>query len=331
MSFVTMEDVMAIMEGLVKSLWTTMLGSKNTLESSSFPLMTYTEAIGRYGSDKPDTRYNFEIEDLALESGQVTELLPIGHGPFLKGTFILEDFDNDDWVSLKKEVDLTNVIPIGMPKLAKSLNLTPSSDNSSWSQYIGFIASRNLEDHVGSTTLGRIRTHLMRRLEAKGILERHKLKDNAFLWVYDFPLLARAEKVSDLTGNPFRQFQSMHHPFTAPVAGDLHLIETEPLKVRGQHYDLVLNGCEIGGGSIRIHSADLQEYILRQVIQLPDTYISHFQHLLNALRSGCPPHGGMAIGLDRIIAIMCGATSIRDVIAFPKNGAGMDLCVKSPN
>lgn len=141
------------------------------------------------------------------------------------------------------------------------------------------------------------------------------------MWVEDFPLFLPAEEASP-TG-----IESAHHPFTQPHPDDINLIYTDPLKVRGLHYDLVLNGFEIGGGSIRIHDPKLQEYVLNDVLGEDTTNLSH---LLEALACGCPPHGGIALGLDRLIAILCQANSIRDVIAFPKSGEGKDLMADAP-
>lgn len=157
-------------------------------------------------------------------------------------------------------------------------------------------------------------------METRGLA----LRDPAlfsFLWVLDFPLfLAKEESPTEL--------ESAHHPFTAPHPGDIHLLYTEPEKVRGQHYDLVLNGNEIGGGSIRIHDAQLQRYILETLLKEDVKLLSH---LLQALDYGAPPHGGIALGLDRLVCLVTGAPSIRDVIAFPKSYRGHDLMSNAPD
>lgn len=143
----------------------------------------------------------------------------------------------------------------------------------------------------------------------------------SFLWVVDFPLfLTKEESPTEL--------ESAHHPFTAPHSSDIHLLYTEPEKVRGQHYDLVLNGSEIGGGSIRIHDAQLQSYILATLLKEDVKLLSH---LLQALDYGAPPHGGIALGLDRLVCLITGAPSIRDVIAFPKSYRGHDLMSNAPD
>ena len=144
-----------------------------------------------------------------------------------------------------------------------------------------------------------------------------------FLWVIEFPLLAFDKEMN--------RWYSSHHPFTAPVAEDVEFLKSDPKRVRGQHYDVVVNGVELGGGSIRIHRRDVQETVFKDVLQLDDETIqSRFGYMLDAFRYGAPPHGGIALGFDRLIALLCGAESIRDVIAFPKTAKGTDLMAESP-
>lgn len=176
-----------------------------------------------------------------------------------------------------------------------------------------FRTSRTLKAHVGYTLLGRVRQSCIQKLNFEPDL-------NTFLWVNEFPLFY------DSNG----KLNSMHHPFTAPIANQRHLLESEPLSVRAHHYDLVLNGVEIGGGSARIHEASFQEEILGKYLQLPHDKIALFKHLLDALKYGAPPHAGFALGLDRLIAVMRGSKSIRDVIAFPKNSSGHDPLFRAP-
>jgi aspartyl-tRNA synthetase len=153
-----------------------------------------------------------------------------------------------------------------------------------------------------------------------------KVRDDQwnFLWVVDFPLIT-----FDRDAN---RYLSTHHPFTAPVAEDVPLLDTEASKVRGQHYDIVLNGVELGGGSIRIHKPDVQKKVFEEVLKIPpDIAQSRFGYMLQAFRYGAPPHGGIALGLDRLCAILCGSTNIRDVIAFPKTAKAVDLMTSSPS
>jgi aspartyl-tRNA synthetase len=141
--------------------------------------------------------------------------------------------------------------------------------------------------------------------------------------VVDFPLLSFDKEQN--------RWYSSHHPFTAPVAGDIPLLTTDPKKVRGQHYDIVVNGVELGGGSIRIHQPAVQKLVFEQVLQIPPELVqARFGYMLEAFKYGAPPHGGIALGFDRLIAILCGTSSIRDVIAFPKTAKGTDLMTDSP-
>lgn len=300
MSWVTMNDVMETMEELIRTLWSSIL---NLALPATFPRLTYAEALSRYGSDKPDTRYSFLIRELSRDGKIVRE-----------------------------ELDLSSVASrLALPSLLATYGgaLILSPDGQSVQ------GERSIDEHVGSSELGKLRSTVIRDIEARGWAADYRQGSTYnFLWVYDFPLLARAQAANNpLTGAPARRYESMHHPFTAPHPDDLPLLLSggDPLEARGQHYDLVLNGTEVGGGSIRIHSPHLQGYILREVIGLAEDYVTQFEHLLVALASGCPPHGGMALGLDRLVALMCGTDSIRDVIAFPKNGSGFDLCVRAPN
>lgn len=174
------------------------------------------------------------------------------------------------------------------------------------------------EGYVPYEVSGKIRTKAASLLEAKGV---KFIPDNQFnfLWIVDFPLFLPAESGEGL--------ESAHHPFTAPHPEDEKYLKTDPLEIRSQHYDLVLNGAEIGGGSIRIHDADTQRYVFENILQED---AGQLQHLIDALSYGCPPHGGIALGLERMLAVICGANSIRDVIAFPKTVEGRDSMSGAP-
>jgi aspartyl-tRNA synthetase len=170
--------------------------------------------------------------------------------------------------------------------------------------------------------LGKIRIYCADVLKTQGKLSIPTDRFE-FLWVVDFPLLSFDKEMN--------RWYSSHHPFTAPVAEDIPLLKTEPKHVRGQHYDIVVNGVELGGGSIRIHQPDVQKTIFEEVLQIPpDLVKARFGYMLEAFRFGAPPHGGIALGFDRLIAILCGTQSIRDVIAFPKTAKGTDLMAESP-
>jgi aspartyl-tRNA synthetase len=170
--------------------------------------------------------------------------------------------------------------------------------------------------------LGRIRLYCAEVLRAQGKLTLPANQFN-FLWVVDFPLLSFDKEQN--------RWYSSHHPFTAPVAEDVPFLTSDPKKVRGQHYDVVVNGVELGGGSIRIHQPDVQKTIFEEVLQIPPEMVkARFGYMLEAFRYGAPPHGGIALGFDRMIAMLCGTPSIRDVIAFPKTAKGTDLMTDSP-
>ncbi|KAI1334200.1 tRNA synthetases class II-domain-containing protein [Xylariaceae sp. FL0016] len=179
----------------------------------------------------------------------------------------------------------------------------------------------------GSTELGRLRKMIWDNAVEKGLLPRSDVF--AFCWIDKFPLFMPNDEDPGQGGSA--GFSSTHHPFTAPEGPeDFDLLKTDPLRARADHYDLVLNGVELGGGSRRIHIAGLQEYIMRDILKMTDAGVAQFSHLIEALRAGCPPHAGFALGLDRLMAILCDVQSVKDVIAFPKNNKGEDMLVGSP-
>jgi len=339
MSFVESGDqVTRVLETAVKRLWKDVLAPE--MSDSDFPRITYDDAMVLYGSDKPDTRFPFKfVFSLPLAGDFVLE------GFLLKGRGrdSLNKSDGFEWCvpiegsqskpirqALKDagktvrgtqwtwsgnyltectqlSVDLREKITLAMD--AKGLNLGQRD--------CLLLAARHQDANVGVTALGKTRLAAINQILTANVVQPER-KWN-FLWVDQFPLLAPGEH---------RPYESMHHPFTAPCAEDLaHLFTTtKPLKLRAQHYDLVLNGCEIAGGSIRIHDADIQERFFREFLGLTEAETLQFAHVLQALRLGAPPHGGLALGIDRFVAIVAGKESIRDVIAFPKTSTGADLC-----
>lgn len=338
MSFIKIKDIQTIIEGMVTSIWDKALGKK--LTKASFPHITYNEAMSTYGSDKPDVRFDMKINEIGSHISD-----------------ILGDTSSMDCMVVKKGSQVTGGELKAMQKI---LDLTDDKDfafvkinennQTSWaskcgalrhSQHVGSISSElnqtlNIEQgdlvlvhkrpkylYGGNTTMGRVRLHVSNLMQGKGLLTLDKEK-HKFLWVESFPLFTPDEQ-------GVRTWQSTHHPFTAPFDQDIPLLATEPEKVRGQHYDLVLNGMEIGGGSIRIHSPVMQTFILEKVLQLEKYEYKRFDHLIDALGGGCPPHGGIALGFDRLMAILTESTSIRDVIAFPKAAGGKDFVVNSPS
>jgi aspartyl-tRNA synthetase len=191
-----------------------------------------------------------------------------------------------------------------------------------------FQARENKPFQGGSTALGTFRTLVYQAAVSKGLLPRDL--SFQFLWVTDFPMFTPDNETDPGQGGK-AGFSATHHPFTAPLTDeDVELLATDPLKARADHYDLVVNGVELGGGSRRIHVAKMQEYIMREILKMTDEGLAQFSHLLEALRAGCPPHAGFALGFDRLVAVLTYTDSVRDVIAFPKSMKGEDLTVKSP-
>jgi len=181
----------------------------------------------------------------------------------------------------------------------------------------------------GSTALGTARNLCYQSAVANGLLPRDL--SFKFLWVTNFPMFTPDNDADPGQGGE-AGFSATHHPFTAPLTdADVELLATDPLKARADHYDLVVNGVELGGGSRRIHLAKMQEYIMREILKMNDAGVAQFSHLLEALRAGCPPHAGFALGFDRLVAVFTHTDSVRDVIAFPKSMKGEDLTVKSPS
>jgi len=332
-SFVTQEDIIQLVEGLLSSMFKAGLGIE---VPASFPRMTYQDAMDIYGSDKPDTRYGMEIVDLgdvfaatefkifraildgggvvrainakgfaSITTGQMNRLneiavqagLPVKNLAFIK-------LENGEYKS-----PLWKIFTDGEKEaVAAKLDLAEGD--------IVFFAAGSRESV--STILGRVRT------ESAAMMELTK-DSNAynFLWVVDFPLLAHDEESG--------HWAAVHHPFTRPHPDDLALLEAgDYANVRAVAYDVVLNGYELGGGSIRIHEKDLQAKMFSVLGVGPEEQQMKFGHLLDAFRFGAPPHGGLALGLDRIAMLVAGEDSIREVIAFPKNNKGADLMAHSP-
>jgi len=331
-SFVEKDDVLTLVEGLMKEIFRETGGVD---VETPFLRMTYREAIDRFGSDKPDLRFGMELVDLgdvfknsqfkvfrsALESGgavkalnarkfagittgQIEDLTNLAKMSGAKGLAFIK-VENGEWKSPivkffsdEEKSALASKLQIGEGDL------------------ILFGADRW---ETACAVLGRIRLKVAELLE----LVRDS-KDLKFLWVTDFPLLAF---------DPAEQkWIAMHHPFTRPKSEDISLLEAGELgKVRAEAYDVVLNGVEIGGGSIRIHEQDLQAKLFQVLGINPEQQQRLFGHLLKAFTYGAPPHGGIALGIDRLVMLIAGTSNIRDVIAFPKNRRGQDLMMDSPS
>ncbi|KAI9766593.1 MAG: aspartyl-tRNA synthetase 2, mitochondrial [Geoglossum simile] len=350
MSFARADDVMKCVEVLIKRLWETLLQVEPLPQE--FRRMSYQKAMSMYGSDKPDIRLGMEIFDVSYllpvdlvskvtsDLDSICEVLKIhiSDDPTETRKFVNRFMDSAESATFQKN-----------PEGAPGVFVVDSREPLQGLQSFGFEAAENIEDILGledgdlvvlqarkrsphtggSTLLGKLRLALHNQAITEGYLKRPEGFE--FLWVVDFPLFSPTNS-SDPGQGGAAGISSTHHPFTSPkAAADIDLLLTDPLAVRGDHYDLVVNGIELGGGSRRIHDSRLQEFVLRDVLQMSPSRLKEFSHLLEILRAGCPPHAGIALGFDRLIAVMLGRDSVRDVIAFPKSGKGEDLLVKSPS
>jgi aspartyl-tRNA synthetase len=330
-SFVTPDDIFAVTEGMLAAIFK---AARNIDIKTPFDRLTYREAVDRYGSDKPDRRFNMELVDLgetfressfkvfrgALDAGgvlkainakgfagitigQVDELTEIAKLHGAKGLAFIK-IENGEWKSPIVKFFSDN------EKAALQSNLNVEEGDCL------FFAADKWE--IACEVLGRLRLR---------IAEIQKLTPGGetwnFLWITDFPLFEWSPEEN--------KWNAMHHPFTRPKAEDMSLFEAKKFpEVRAEAYDVVLNGVEIGGGSMRIYEPELQDKMFAALGISPEARESQFGHLLRAFRLGAPPHGGIAFGFDRLVMLICGEQGIRDVMAFPKNNRGMDLMTQSP-
>jgi aspartyl-tRNA synthetase len=335
MSFIEREDLYAIIEGLLQRIWKVAL---NLDIPTPFPRLRYEEAMNRFGTDKPDTRFGLELVDLtedfrgsafkvfsgAVAAGGVVKALNakglagVTQGQIETMTEYARSFGAKGLAYIKVE---------GGEWKSPIVKFFSDAEKAALQRKLGieegdlilFAADQWLN---ACEILGRIRLYCAELLRAQGRLTTDPNRFD-FLWVVDFPLLSFDKEQN--------RWYSSHHPFTAPVAEDIPLLKSDPKRVRGQHYDLVVNGVELGGGSIRIHQPEVQKIVFEDVLQIPpDVVKARFGYLLEAFKYGAPPHGGIALGFDRLVAILCGTPSIRDVIAFPKTAKGVCLMTQSP-
>ncbi|GAW01856.1 aspartyl-trna synthetase [Lentinula edodes] len=337
-------EVRDVVETIIKKIWKKI---ENVDLPSCFPVMTYNEAMTRFGSDKPDTRFGLEISEITPFVTPTQKALLEEKIEVLEAIIIRKSQEPGFWhIARKCEIDplvesisitgknaanwLQESNTVGIPTSAEVTESQCPDINSKLSISAGdtvWLARRSRVPNGGSTLLGRQR---LRLLDAASAARQVTLPEAPhFLWVTEFPLFTRSDDDKDFLAKG--RYSSSHHPFTAPMWQDIKsLYEGKVESVRGQHYDLVLNGVEIGGGSVRVHDASLQEHIFTNVLQLSEQERAPFDQLLHALRCGAPPHGGIALGFDRLMSILCKTQSIRDVIAFPKTAGGADLLFKSP-
>jgi aspartyl-tRNA synthetase len=330
MSFVGEDDVMRLAEDMMTQVFKRILGIKL---KRPFAQLTYDEAVGRYGLDKPDTRFGLELKDIsdivagsnfkvfasAVEKGGIVKALNA------KGCINFSRKEIDDltdfvavyrakgmaWIKVKENEWQSPIVKFFSDEekqaLAERIDMEPGD-------LIFFVAD---QAKVVNEALGHLRNHLGKTLSLIDENEYH------FLWVTRFPMFEYDETE--------KRLQALHHPFTSPLEEDYERLKDEPLAVKSRAYDLVLNGFEIGGGSIRIHQRSIQEKIFEALNMDRKTYQDKFGFLLEALDSGAPPHGGIAIGYDRLVMLMCGESSIRDVIAFPKTQKAACLLTRAPS
>lgn len=332
MSFVNEDDVMAVNEGFLKYLFKTVLSVDI---KTPFPRLTYREAMERYGSDKPDTRFDMELCDVSdcLASCEFKVFSgAIAGGGSVRGIVAKGAAETLS----RKEIDkLTEIARTYRAKGLAFTRLSAAGESSSYEKFLTEDEKSAIRQKLGAeagdvillaadeneqtvfAALGALRCHLARRLSLikPGVFE--------LLWVTEFPQFEYSEEEG--------RFTAMHHPFTAPFEEDVPLLLTEPQNVRARAYDIVINGSEAGGGSIRINDSDLQSTMFQALGFTEEQAQERFGFLLEAFKYGAPPHGGIAYGLDRLVMLMSGKESIRDVIAFPKVQNASELMSQCPS
>uniref|UniRef100_K3WJ49 Aminoacyl-transfer RNA synthetases class-II family profile domain-containing protein n=1 Tax=Globisporangium ultimum (strain ATCC 200006 / CBS 805.95 / DAOM BR144) TaxID=431595 RepID=K3WJ49_GLOUD len=379
MSFIKREDIMDVIERLVKEIWKS---AGKELPAKPFTRMNFQEAMHRFGVDKPDTRYGLELQDVSdllqgttfqpfqqvLEKNGRTKTTPSSKGVVrainAKG-LASQGFSRKDMDELERTAKRLSKNGVFVVKVEANTTWKSSFAKKLTEAEIEQLNARlDAEDgdvllfaagEYSSVTalLGRMRTHSSQLLYAKGMLQNELDPANFHhLWVLNFPMFERSEDEDpdQVHEGGKAVLSATHHPFTAPTDEDAVILDEilkslddgkkslledpetveELLNLTAQHYDIVCNGWELGGGSIRIHQGKLQQAVFEEVLELPPLQRQSFEHLLQALSHGAPPHGGIALGLDRLVAILCGAPSLRDVIAFPKSSTGNELMTNAP-
>ncbi len=318
MSFVSQADILATFEGLTAHL----LKEIHGVDTGKFPVMTYDEAMERYGNDKPDIRFGMELTRLN-QWAQHKEFSVFNEAEYVVGiavpganSFTRKELDAlTDWVK-RPQIGAKGLVYVRHNEdgsLKSSVDkFYDNNDLAQWAIQTGAKAGDLIL--VLSGSLDKTRTQMSAlRMHLAELLGLRKADEFAPLWVVDFPLLEKDEE----TG----RYHAMHHPFTSPKPDQIALLDTDPGAVKANAYDLVLNGNEIGGGSIRIHDKATQQLMFKHLGFTEDQAKEQFGFLMDAFEYGAPPHGGIAFGLDRLVAILGGAETIRDFIAFQKNNA----------
>ncbi|HIP27220.1 MAG TPA: aspartate--tRNA ligase, partial [Flavobacteriaceae bacterium] len=327
MAFVEQEDILNTFEGLTKHLLKEIKG----VDVEKFPRMTYDYAIKTYGNDKPDIRFDMKFGELN-EVTQHKDFSVFNQAELVLGIAVPggNKFTRKEIDNLIKWIKRPQVGALGMIYSRCNDDGTYKSsvdkfydqdDLAEWAEVTNAKKGDLVVVLSGDTDKVRIQMSML-RMELAEILGLRDPKIFAPLWVVDFPLLEWDEETN--------RFHAMHHPFTSPKPEDIELLKTEPAKVRANAYDMVLNGNEIGGGSIRIHDRDTQEMMFDYLGFTKEEAQEQFGFLMDAFTYGAPPHGGLAFGLDRLVAILGGQETIRDFIAFPKNNSGRDVMIDAP-
>jgi aspartyl-tRNA synthetase len=335
-SFVEEEDILQLIEGLFSSLVETVVPQKKFFKP--FPRLSYQEAMQRYGTDKPDLRFGMELKDVTDIAAQTDFAIfrsAIDSGGQVKGICVpgcatYSRHQLNELIEMAKGTGAAGLVTVALTGESVSLENVKSAiaKHLSLEQLEEMIARFEAvpgdllllvadKPAVLSKTLAEMRREMGSRL---------KLTDDnmlAFCFIVDFPLLEWSEESN--------RWESTHHLFTAPCERDTGLLDSEPGKVQGRHYDLVCNGSELGSGSVRIHKRLIQEKVLKLLGYSQEKMMSRFGHFLRALEFGAPPHGGIAIGIDRVVMLFAGEKSIREVIAFPKNQNAVDLMFDTPS
>ena len=328
MAFVEQEDILNVFEGLTRHLLKEIKG----IEVDKFPRITYEYALRTYGNDKPDIRF-------AMEFGELNQFAKHKDFPVFNAAELVvgiavsgvSDYSRKDIDALIEWIKRPQIGASGMVYVKCNEDGTFKSsvdkfydheDLSNWAKTTGAKAGDMIFVLSGPTDKTRTQLSAL-RMELATRLGLRKPQEFAPLWVVDFPLLEFDEE----TG----RYHAMHHPFTSPKPEDMHLLETDPKSVRANAYDMVLNGNEIGGGSIRIHDKATQQLMFKYLGFTEEDAKNQFGFLMDAFQFGAPPHGGLAFGLDRLVAILGGQETIRDFIAFPKNNSGRDVMIDAPS
>ncbi|MGA1204236.1 MAG: aspartate--tRNA ligase [Opitutales bacterium] len=337
MSFIDREDMYALIEGLVARIWKETIGVDVPIP---FPRMSYQDAMNQYGVDKPDTRFELKIQDFSecfsksqfkvfqstvanggvvkafnakgladATQGEMRELENAAKAMGAKGLAFIRITAEGEW----KSPILKFFSEDELAELRERLAIEAGD--------IVFFAAADWDR--ACAILGRVRLESAKLLQKRGLINIPADQYN-FLWVIEFPLMILDEDEG--------RYVAAHHPFTSPVPEDIDLLDSDPKAVRGQHYDCVLNGMEIAGGSIRIHQPGLQKKVFEDILKIPaDVVKERFGYMLEAFQYGAPPHGGIALGFDRLVSTLAGRDYIRDVIAFPKTQKGQDLMNDAPS